>query len=153
MTLEAVKDLELQAIVLWPNSDAGSEDISRGIRIWRELKLDNNMHFFKNLPIEDYIFLMTRTSCLLGNSSSGIREGAFLGTPVVNIGSRQSSRDRGNNVIDVDYSKDEIKKALIIQLNKGKYKSEPIYGDGKAGKRIADILYNESVNIQKRITY
>ena len=153
MTLQAARDLELPAIVLWPNSDAGSEDISRGIRKWRELELDTNMHFFKNLPIEDYILLMTKTSCLLGNSSSGIREGAFIGTPVVNIGSRQNSRDRGRNVIDVDYSKDEIKNALIIQLKKGKYKSEPIYGDGQAGKMIADILYNESVNIQKRITY
>ena len=153
MTLEAVRDLELPAIVLWPNSDAGSEDISRGIRKWRELKLDANMHFFKNLPIEDYILLMTKTSCLIGNSSSGIREGAFIGTPVVNIGSRQTARDRGRNVIDVDYSKDEIKKALITQLKNGKYKSEPIYGDGNAGKMIADILYNESVNIQKRITY
>jgi UDP-hydrolysing UDP-N-acetyl-D-glucosamine 2-epimerase len=153
MTLEAIRDLMLPAIVLWPNADAGSDDISRGLRKWREQKLDKNMHFFKNLPIDDYIRLMDRTACLIGNSSSGIREGAFIGTPVVNIGTRQNGRDRGKNVIDVDYNKINIKNAIAKQLNFGKYTMEPIYGDGFAGKRIANILANEVVDIQKYITY
>ena len=152
-TLEAVKSINIPAIILWPNSDAGSDDISQGIRKWRERKLDDNMHFFKNLPIEDYILLMNKTSCLVGNSSSGIREGAFIGTPVVNIGTRQNARDRGKNVIDVNYSKIEIMEALSAQLKHGKYQSEAIYGDGNAGKKIADFLYKENVSIQKTITY
>jgi UDP-N-acetylglucosamine 2-epimerase len=85
-TLEAVSRAGLQAIVLWPNPDAGSEDIARGIRKWREQGKAKDMHFFKNLPTDTYIRLMGRTTCLIGNSSSGIREGAFIGTPVVNIG-------------------------------------------------------------------
>ena len=153
MTLEAIKELNLPAIVLWPNADAGSEDISRGIRTWREQKKDKGMHFFKNLPIHDYIFLMKKTVCLVGNSSSGIREGAFIGTPVVNIGSRQNARDRGKNVIDVDYSKNEILNAINEQMKHGRYKSETIYGDGFAGEKIANILFMENVNIQKKITY
>jgi UDP-N-acetylglucosamine 2-epimerase len=96
---------------------------------------------------------MGSTSCLIGNSSSGIREGAFIGTPVVNIGTRQTGRDRGKNVIDVEYNKIDIKNAIKDQLNIGKYSMEPIYGDGFAGKRIANILSNEEVNIQKCITY
>ena len=116
-------------------------------------KLDGEMHFFKNLPVEDYILLMNKTSCLLGNSSSGIREGAFIGTPVVNIGSRQNARDRGKNVIDTNYSKDAIINALSFQISHGKYQSEAIYGDGNAGKKIADILSKENVEIQKTITY
>ena len=153
VTLEAIKELDIPAIILWPNADAGSDDISRGIRKWREKKLDKKMYFFKNLPIEQYIFLMKKTVCLVGNSSSGIREGAFIGTPVVNIGSRQNSRDRGKNVIDVDYSKDEIYKAISLQIKKGKYQMEPIYGDGSAGKKIAEILFKEKVKVQKKITY
>ena len=152
-TLEAVKEIKIPAIVLWPNADAGSDDISQGIRKWRESKLDGEMHFFKNLPVEDYILLMNKTSCLLGNSSSGIREGAFIGTPVVNIGSRQNARDRGKNVIDTNHSKDEIINALSFQISHGKYQSEAIYGDGNAGKKIADILSKENVEIQKTITY
>ena len=100
-TLAAVRELELQAIVLWPNADAGSEDVARGIRKFRERGLDDGMHFFKNLPTDDYIRLLARTAVLVGNSSSAIREGAFIGTPAVNIGTRQTGRQRGPNVIDV----------------------------------------------------
>jgi len=153
LTLEAVRELKIPSILLWPNADAGADDISRVIRIWREDKKDYDMHFFKNLPIEEYIYLMQKTSCLIGNSSSGIREGAFIGTPVVNIGSRQNARDRGKNVIDVDYSKEEIIKAVSFQIKNGKYKSQNLYGDGNAGKKIAEILYHEKVEIQKTITY
>ena len=153
MTLEAIQEIGIPSIVLWPNADAGSEDISRGIRKWREKKLDKNMHFFKNLPIEDYVTLMQKTSCLVGNSSSGIREGSFIGTPVVNIGTRQNARDRGKNVLDVQHITKEIKMAILKQINQGRYVSENIYGDGNAGKRIAQILSEEEVDIQKCITY
>lgn len=153
MTLQAVRELALPAIVLWPNADAGSDDIARGIRKWREQKLDRHMHFFKNLPIETYVRLMRRTACLVGNSSSGIREGSYIGTPVVNIGTRQTARDRGSNVMDVGYDKDEIKAAIARQIDRGRYVMEPIYGDGRAGERIADILSTEDVNVQKCITY
>ncbi len=152
-TLEAIKEINIPAIILWPNADAGSDDIARGIRQWRESKLDSNMHFFKNLPIEEYVLLMKETKCLVGNSSSGIREGAFIGTPVVNIGSRQNNRDRGRNVIDVDYDKSEIKDAIIKQIKNGHYVKEDIYGDGNAGKKIAEILATKNVNVQKCITY
>jgi UDP-hydrolysing UDP-N-acetyl-D-glucosamine 2-epimerase len=152
-TLEAIRDSGVPAIILWPNSDAGSEDISRGIRKWRERKLDHNMHFFKNLPVATYIRLMRRTACLIGNSSSGIREGAFIGTPVVNIGSRQDMRERGDNVIDAAPDRASILEAIQRQLKHGRYESQPIYGDGAAGKRIADVLSRCEVQVQKRITY
>jgi UDP-hydrolysing UDP-N-acetyl-D-glucosamine 2-epimerase len=153
VTLEAVRDVGLPAIVLWPNADAGSDDIARGIRKWRERKFDQNMHFFKNLPIEKYIGLMKRTACLVGNSSSGIREGAFLGTPVVNIGSRQVGRERGRNVLDVDHDRVRIDEAIRQQLGNGRYPMDPIYGNGTAGTQIADVLARENVSAQKRIRY
>jgi UDP-hydrolysing UDP-N-acetyl-D-glucosamine 2-epimerase len=152
-TLSAVREIGQQAIVLWPNADAGSEDVARGIRKWRERELDGDMHFFKNLPVETYVRLMATTSCLVGNSSSGIREGAFIGTPVVNIGSRQDMRERGRNVIQVAHEKDAIVAAVRRQIEHGPYKSAPIYGDGNAGERIAECLSTCTVDIQKRITY
>jgi len=152
-TLEAVRKTGMQAIILWPNSDAGAEDISRGIRKFREEGCAQNMHFFKNLPVSDYIQLMNRTACLVGNSSSGIREGAFIGTPVVNIGNRQNRRQHGRNVINTDYKCSEIYNALIKQIENGKYPSENIYGDGNAGNRIANILSSCSWSIQKVISY
>ena len=153
MTLEAVRKTELPAIILWPNADAGAEDISRGMRIWREKGFDKKMHFYKNLPIDHYVRLMKKTTCLVGNSSSGIREGAFIGTPTVNIGSRQDKRERGKNVLDVPNEKELIYQAIQKQLKHGPYKSDPIYGDGNAGKKIADILSSCDWKIQKRIDY
>ncbi|MBD3211014.1 MAG: UDP-N-acetylglucosamine 2-epimerase (hydrolyzing) [Candidatus Lokiarchaeota archaeon] len=153
-TLEAVKEvsdtLDIPVIMLWPNADAGSDDVASGIRIFRERGLDRNFHFFKNLPIEYYVRLMDKTSCLIGNSSSGIREGSYIGTPVVNIGTRQDGRMRGINVIDTKYEKNEIKKAIYKQLDHGKYKSEDIYGTGNAGEKIVKILENIQINIQKK---
>jgi UDP-hydrolysing UDP-N-acetyl-D-glucosamine 2-epimerase len=152
-TLEALRDTGLPAIVLWPNADAGSDDIARGMRKWRERKLDQHMHFFKNLPISDYVQLMKKTACLVGNSSSGIREGAFIGTPVVNVGSRQEMRERGANVIETACERQAIADAIRRQVAHGPYAMEPIYGDGRAGERIADVLATCQPSIQKRITY
>jgi UDP-hydrolysing UDP-N-acetyl-D-glucosamine 2-epimerase len=152
-TLDAVREVELPAIVLWPNADAGSEDIARGIRKLRERNQARNMHFFKNLSIDVYVGLMARTACLIGNSSSGIREGAFIGTPVVNIGSRQAGRERGHNVLDVPHDSGAIAAAIRRQLGQRRYATDPIYGDGEAGPRIAEVLATHAVSIQKRITY
>jgi UDP-hydrolysing UDP-N-acetyl-D-glucosamine 2-epimerase len=152
-TLMAIQQIGLPTVALWPNADAGSEDIARGMRKFREHYDDSNIHFFKNLPTDVYISLMRRTACLVGNSSSGIREGAYIGTPTVNIGSRQDMRQRGHNVIDVGNDREEIADAIQQQLDHGRYDSEPIYGDGHAGVRIADVLSTCSWQLQKRITY
>tara|TARA_Y100000310_G_scaffold344398_1_gene456965 strand:- start:3384 stop:4472 length:1089 start_codon:yes stop_codon:yes gene_type:complete len=153
MTLEAVRKTGLPAIILWPNADAGSDDIARGMRKWREKGLDENMHFYKNLPVEHYIHLLKKTVCLVGNSSSGIREGAFIGTPVVNIGTRQNMRERGKNVKDVPYNLDKIYNTLKQQIDHASYESEPIYGEGTAGPKIADILASVNPKVQKTITF
>jgi UDP-hydrolysing UDP-N-acetyl-D-glucosamine 2-epimerase len=152
-TLKAVQALDLPAIVLWPNADAGAEHIARGIRKFREHEDDSKLHFFKNLATDDYVRLMSRTACIVGNSSSGIREGSFIGTPAVNVGPRQEGRQRGANVIDVGYDQDEIAEAVRAQLEHGPYDREPIYGDGRAGERIAEILATNDVRIGKRMTY
>ncbi len=153
-SLQALRRIGLPVMVFWPNADAGSEDIARGIRIWRESGNADGMHFTKNLPTETYIRLMARTACLVGNSSSGIRDGAFIGTPVVNVGSRQSGRERGANVIDVSYDADAITAAVERQIGHGRYDMDPIYGDGTAGEAITRTLAEtDEIVVQKRIAY
>ena len=152
-SLEAIYETGVPAIVLWPNSDAGSEDVSRGIRKFRESHDTLPFHFFKNLPVNTYIKLLDKTACLVGNSSSAIREGAFVGTPAVNIGSRQNKRQRGANVIDVGDDQKSINEAIHQQLANGKYLCEKIYGDGFAGEKIANVLATCEWKIQKTITY
>jgi len=152
-TLLALNEIKMQTIILWPNIDAGSDDLSKGIRTFREKNNPEWLHAFVNLPTNIYIHLMNATSCLIGNSSSGIREGAFIGTPVVNIGTRQSMRMRSSNVIDVECDKDLIMKSIQKQLDHGKYESSNMYGDGNAGAKISDILKGTDPPIQKIIKY
>ena len=154
-TLMALYKLKMPTIMLWPNADAGSDEISKEIRTFREkYKPDDWLHLFKNLPIEIYIKLMDMCTCIVGNSSSAIREGAIIGVPAVNIGSRQLGRMRGNNVIDVGYDRDQILEAIRKQLTQGKYEPDYLYGDGNAGKKIAKILAEVDISqipLQKRI--
>ena len=152
-TLTAAAKTGLPALVFWPNPDAGSEDVARGIRKFREHNDDSRMHFFKNLPTEEYVRLMMSTSCLVGNSSSAIREGAFIGTPAVNVGTRQARRQRGKNVIDVAHDRDSITTAVLMQAKHGRYERESINGAGNAGQQIAEILSSCSLETHKQMTY
>jgi UDP-hydrolysing UDP-N-acetyl-D-glucosamine 2-epimerase len=152
-TLRAVSQTNLQSIILWPNPDAGSGLISKGIRKWREKFSSNKMRFFKNLEIETYVHLMNKTICLVGNSSSGIREGAFIGVPVVNIGTRQSKREQYLNVISCKNKAKDIFKSIMYQWRHGRYKRSIMYGNGNASKKIVKILNKIKVNIQKNISY
>jgi UDP-hydrolysing UDP-N-acetyl-D-glucosamine 2-epimerase len=152
-TLMALHELKMPTIMLWPNVDAGSEDVARGMRKFREHYQHDYIRFYKNFAVETYVRLMKRCACKVGNSSAAIREGAFLGVPAVNIGTRQIGRARGPNVIDVGYDREQIVAAIREQIKNGHYPSEPIYGDGHAGERIADILASTDYNIHKRMTY
>jgi UDP-hydrolysing UDP-N-acetyl-D-glucosamine 2-epimerase len=152
-TLEAVEAMDLPALWFWPNVDAGSDDISRGIRIFREKGRGKKFHYFKNMEPEDFLRLVYNSKAIIGNSSMGIRECSFLGVPAVNVGDRQAGRERGANVIDVPCEAKAIQVAISTQLDHGRYELANIYGDGKAGLRIADLLANAELNIAKQITY
>lgn len=152
-TIRACVKTGLNIMILWPNADAGTEGLSTGIRRYRELYPEARIHAFKNLPMDIYTRLMANTACLVGNSSSGVREGAYIGTPCVNIGTRQNGRERGKNVMDAPVDEDAIYEAIEKQIAHGRYESEPIYGDGHAGERIADILSEVEVPVQKMIAY
>lgn len=149
-TLKAIEELRIQTVWLWPNVDAGSDDVSKGLRMFRETQNPDYMQFFRNFSVEDYARLINNCLCLVGNSSSGIREGAYLGIPVVNIGTRQQDRERAANVMDVDYHSAEIARAIEKQIAHGRYEPNHLYGDGKAGQRIVDVLATCGFKIQKR---
>lgn len=152
-TLHAVRDLGRPTLWFWPNVDAGSDGTSNAIRSFREVEKPQNLHFFKNMEPHDFLRLIYGSRCLVGNSSVGIRESAFLGIPVVNIGSRQQGRERGPNVLDVDHHRQQIIAAVEQQLRHGRYGSSPLYGDGEAGERIARQLAERTFVTEKRLPY
>ena len=152
-TLEAIDRLGVPTFWFWPNVDAGSDGTSKGIRSYREKNKINHIHFFKNMEPTDFLRLLANAKCLIGNSSVGIRECAYLGVPVVNIGTRQNRRDRGNNTLDVGYSADEIQQAVTHWLNSERPESSEVYGGGNAGEIIADTLSKVALKFHKTITY
>ncbi len=155
-TLEAVykrAKAGMQVVWLWPNVDAGSDHIAKGIRVFRENNDTSNMHFYMNFSAEDYVRLLANARCIVGNSSSGLREGAFLGAPCVNIGTRQAGRERAANVMDVANDAEAIGAAIDHQIAHGRYPKSTLVGDGTAGRQIADVLATCSLSVQKRISY
>jgi UDP-hydrolysing UDP-N-acetyl-D-glucosamine 2-epimerase len=152
-TLHAVHQTKIPTLWFWPNVDAGSDGTSGGIRSFREIVQPENIHFFKNMEGMDFLRLLYNSKCLIGNSSAGVRECSFLGVAAVNVGSRQAGRDRGINLIDVQYDRGEIVDAIRHHLGNGRYPSDPTYGDGNAGQRIANVLAEAPLRIEKRLTY
>ena len=152
-TLYAVKNFGVPVLWFWPNVDAGSDGTSKGIRVFREKEDPPNFHLFRNMSPEDFLRLLCGATAIVGNSSVAIRECSYLGVPAVNIGSRQLGRERGQNVIDVDHDRKEISDAVQTHIKRGKPKRDLLYGDGKAGGRIADRLSKVELKIEKRLTY
>lgn len=138
-TLQAMSRVNKPVIWFWPNVDAGSDDVSKGIRMFRETHHSEYMHFIKNMEPQDFLRLLNRSLGIIGNSSAGIREASFLGVPTVNVGSRQNMRERGPNVRDVDYNRDQIYQAVIEHCGK-KTEACDLYGSGNAGVFIAQHL-------------
>jgi UDP-hydrolysing UDP-N-acetyl-D-glucosamine 2-epimerase len=152
-TLFAVSTLGIPTLWFWPNVDAGSDGTSKGIRWFREEYNPTNIHYFKNMEPHDFLRLLYNSRGIVGNSSVAIRECSFLGVPAVNIGSRQNSRERGKNIIDVDYDHHAIVEAVNFHLNNGRPAGDFLYGDGKAGTRIANVIAEQPLSIEKALTY
>ena len=155
-TLKAVDRIGrqgMQVIWLWPNADAGSDDVAKGLRVFRENNDPDYLHLYRNFSPEDYARLLNNAVCMIGNSSSGLREAAYLGTPSVNIGTRQRGRDRAQNVIDAPHNAEAIYRAIERQVAHGRYPRSLMFGDGSSGKRIADILATASLQLEKSLSY
>src|SRR3989338_3882182 len=157
-TMQAVFDLGFEAIVVYPNADAGGRAMIKVIEKYRKYPF---IKIFKNIPRADYIGLLNVASLMIGNSSSGIIEAPSFGLPVVNIGTRQAGRERAKNIIDVDYKKEDIKKAIKKALFDKKFKQQvrysknPYIGTQMAGLKIAKVLGGITIDeklLQKKLS-
>ena len=142
---------ECEKVIVYPNSDTGSEVFIRRIKKMR----GEHCHIFKSVPRALYLDLVRESDALVGNSSAGLIETPSLGTSSVNIGERQAGRERGESVIDVPYDAGRIAAAIqkavaLKRSHRGPFSSP--YGRPGAGKRIVRILERELNNrrIDKR---
>jgi len=116
-TLDALKQFPQSLLILWPNIDAGSERLVNALKQF-EREEGARVGFFNNFSLETYTNILRHARVIIGNSSSGIREASYFGTPVVNIGSRQEGRERTANIIDVGHDTQEIISAIQNNLKK-----------------------------------
>jgi UDP-hydrolysing UDP-N-acetyl-D-glucosamine 2-epimerase len=151
-TLKAVAGLELPTIWFWPNPDAGTAEMSEMLRHVREqhAEMTGRMRFITNIPVDEFVSLLRQASCLVGNSSAGIKECSYLGTPVVNIGVRQQGRLSAEHVRHVPYDADAIQGAITMQLAHGRYAPSSIYYRPDTSDQILRMLATAELYTQKR---
>jgi len=152
-TLKAIEFSALPVLWFWPNVDAGADGTSTGIRAFRENRDLQHVHFFKNMEGEDFLKLLIHSKGIIGNSSVGIRECSYLGVPAINIGSRQNRRERGGNVIDVDYIQKDIQQAMNKILEDGNRLESKLYGNGRSGLIISNLLSTVDLKFHKTIQF
>ncbi len=151
-TFRALADLDIPVVWFWPNPDAGTGEMAETLRHFREHHeaAIERVRFITDLPADQFIALLKRASCLVGNSSAGIKECSYLGTPVVDIGVRQSGRLSTENVMRVGYDAGDIRAAVRTQLGHGPYMRSNVYHRPGASQSIVDVLASVQLYTQKR---
>jgi UDP-N-acetylglucosamine 2-epimerase (non-hydrolysing)/GDP/UDP-N,N'-diacetylbacillosamine 2-epimerase (hydrolysing) len=155
-TLSAIGEAGYQCVLIYPNPDAGSDEIRRAIRAFGRKKAKVVLDCYKTMDFEEYLAFLKYCDAIVGNSSSGIREAHVFGTPAINIGSRQHGRERTSNVVQVDHEQGQIVSAIASCAGKRIYPLKGgLYGDGNAGKKIAEILATIDFKgiVQKKLHY
>ncbi len=147
--LKAIYELNMPTLWFWPNFDAGAEEISQELRVFKDYVDDHKIRFMRYLPPKDFIWLLDNSKVLIGNSSAGVKESSFMGIPVVDIGSRQNRRLKAGNVLQVDHNTKKIKDAIAVQLKKGRYPKSKLYEGNEPAKRIAEKIATSKLYIQK----
>jgi GDP/UDP-N,N'-diacetylbacillosamine 2-epimerase (hydrolysing) len=151
-TFRALAALEMPIVWFWPNPDAGTGEMAETLRHFREHHeaATERMRFITNVPADQFIALLKRTACVVGNSSAGIKECSFLGTPVVDIGGRQQGRLSAENVLRSGYDADQVRAAVKQQLAHGRYTPSHIYFKPNASQAMVDVLTSVDLYTQKR---
>ena len=129
--LDAIDELSNKYRIIWvnPNVDAGSKDILK------EFHKKKKFEFRKNLSVDEYLGLIANSKCLIGNTSSGIKEGSFLGVKYICVGTRQLNREVDNNTIFASMTKKDILRAFNLMMVRNVKPSE-YFGNGRSASYI-----------------
>jgi UDP-hydrolysing UDP-N-acetyl-D-glucosamine 2-epimerase len=151
--LLALETIHMPTLLLWPNIDAGSDQISKAIRVFRDQAGPDWLRTVTNLKPDDYLQVLSAAACAIGNSSSFVRDASYFGTPVVLVGDRQAGRETDAHVHRAAPQSAEIATAIRRQLRHGRYAPSTLYGDGRVAGRIAAALARIEPYRQKRLHY
>ena len=142
VVIELLLSRKCRGVLLLPNSDAGGKLIEDTIDKYRSKLSLSRISIVKHLSRDIYLSLLKSCDILIGNSSSGIIESASLGTPCLNIGSRQNRRLRNTNVVDCPaVSTCDLERAFDKAIQLGKtVRFENKFGDGQADIYLANLI-------------
>jgi UDP-hydrolysing UDP-N-acetyl-D-glucosamine 2-epimerase len=131
--MDAVTSFGLKTFVFYPNVDANNSGIIASIA---KHKTNNKLFMIRHMPLEGFIHTMAHCACMISNSSSGIREAASFGVPVINIGYRQVDRERNQNVIDIEDRYEELEPNIRKYMSY-RFKKQNIYLKPNCAQQIA----------------
>jgi UDP-hydrolysing UDP-N-acetyl-D-glucosamine 2-epimerase len=151
--LDALQEVGMPTVLLWPNIDAGADHISKAIRVARDRSKTPWLRTVTNLSPEDYLRVLANATVAIGNSSSFVRDASFFGTPVVLVGHRQDGREADVHVNRSEPVKADVLAMIRAQLAHGRYAPSSLYGDGNVSNAIAASLARIPRYIQKRLNY
>ena len=140
--MDAVASFGLKAFIFYPNVDAHNSGIISSIS---KYKSNSNFYMIRHIPLEGFIHAMAHCACMISNSSSGIREAASFGVPVINIGHRQVDRERNQNVIDIGDCYEELE-PTIRKFMGHRFKKQNIYFKRNCAEQIAEKITQSIVN-------
>ena len=138
-------------VVIYPNNDAGSEII---LEEYNRIRCKDNFKIFPSMRFEYFLSLLKNADCMVGNSSSGIRETGIYSIPTVDIGNRQKGRYDPKNSMHIIHvaERDSISQA-ISQAKKMPVRSSSTFGSGNSDKLFHKILKDSFIwnaEIQKQ---
>lgn len=132
--MDSVVSFGLKAFIFYPNVDAHNSEIISSIS---KHKTNSKLYMIRHMPLEGFIHAMAHCACMISNSSSGIREAASFGVPVINIGDRQVGRERNQNVIDIGGSYEKLKPSIRKYMGH-RFKKQNIYFKPNCAQKIVE---------------
>lgn len=137
-------------VVIFPNNDLGSKYI---IDAYQKIANNKRFRIFPSLRFEYFLVLLKKAKFIIGNSSAGIREAPYYGIPIINIGTRQQNRTLNADIINVDYQKENIIKALHSVTNHKISTTYNDFGKGNSAELFLNSLLSSKIweiNHQKK---
>jgi len=141
--LEGLDEDEPTIVLTGVNADTGSSAIRHEIERFAAER-PNRVRMVESLGARRYLSAMRWVDVVVGNSSSGLLEAPFVGTPSIDIGVRQQGRPRAPSVIHCAAERNAIRQALRQALSPEHRaiaaRRETPYGTPGAAHRIAEVL-------------
>jgi UDP-N-acetylglucosamine 2-epimerase (hydrolysing) len=138
--VDAIIESGQNFVVIYPNNDLGSTII---LKEYERLKNLDRFRIFPSIRFEYFLVLLEHSRFMIGNSSAGVREAPYYGLPVINIGTRQQNRSSLKDIINVDYSLDQISNAISVAPGL-KYDKVDLYGKGNSDELFFSVVSNPS---------